>query len=237
VTEPPLRPFPDDWDRAVVVAAHPDDIEWGAAAAVAAWTAAGKSVSYLLVTRGEAGIEGMPPEEARPAREAEERASAAIVGVEEVTFLDHRDGHVEYGLDLRRDLSAALRRARPDLLVTINHAERWGAAPGAGWNSADHRAVGLAALDAAGDAGNRWIFPELAEGGLEPWSGIRRTAIAASHTPTHAVDVSANVEQAVASLAAHARYLEALRPEPPEEYARSVVGGMTSVAFEVMGGD
>ena len=85
-------PMPDDWQRALVVAAHPDDIEYGLAAAVAVWTAAGKEVHYLLATRGEAGMAGVPPEEAGPLREEEERRSAAVVGVTEVEFLDHRDG-------------------------------------------------------------------------------------------------------------------------------------------------
>ena len=67
------KPMPDDWQRALVVAAHPDDIEYGIAAAVAVWTAAGKDVHYLLATRGEAGMEGVPPETAGPLREEEER--------------------------------------------------------------------------------------------------------------------------------------------------------------------
>ena len=89
---PMPTPMPSDWQRALVIAAHPDDIEYGLAAAVAVWTAAGKEVHYLLATRGEAGMAGVPPEEAGPLREEEERRSAAVVGVTEVEFLDHRDG-------------------------------------------------------------------------------------------------------------------------------------------------
>ena len=55
-----MKPMPEDWDRAVAVVAHPDDLEYGVASAVARWTGQGKQVSYLLVTRGEAGIAGMP---------------------------------------------------------------------------------------------------------------------------------------------------------------------------------
>src|SRR4051795_9321320 len=101
----PSKPMPDDWQRALVVAAHPDDIEYGMAAAVAVWTAAGKEVHYLLATRGEAGMAGVPPAEAGPVREDEERRSAAVVGVTEVEFLDHRDGTLVAGPDLRRDLA------------------------------------------------------------------------------------------------------------------------------------
>ncbi len=92
-----------------MIAAHPDDVEWGASAAVAAWTAAGKSVDYLLATRGEAGIAGMPPAEAGPLREAEQRAACEAVGVRDLTFLDQADGRIEEGVALRREL----RRGHP----------------------------------------------------------------------------------------------------------------------------
>src|SRR5258706_14668491 len=95
-----LQTLPMDWNRALCVVAHPDDVEFGSAGAVAAWTAAGKTVVYLLVTRGEAGIDQMPREQAGEKREAEQRASAGIVGVKEVEFLDHRDGIIEYGVPL-----------------------------------------------------------------------------------------------------------------------------------------
>ena len=121
-----LPPLPDDWSRALAIAAHPDDLEYGTNAAVAAWTAAGRSVSYVLATRGEAGIAGTPPEVAGPLREAEERASAAAVGVHDVRFLGHRDGVVTEGLDLRRDLAREIRRARPQLVVVSNHRDTFG---------------------------------------------------------------------------------------------------------------
>src|SRR5579875_2113608 len=105
-----MEPMPEDWDRAVAVVAHPDDLEYGAAAAVARWTSQGKQVSYLMVTKGEAGIAGMPPDQVGPLRMEEERRSAAVVGVTDVVFGDHPDGLVEYGLPLRRDLAAAYRR-------------------------------------------------------------------------------------------------------------------------------
>ena len=141
---PMPTPMPNDWQRALVVAAHPDDIEYGLAAAVAVWTAAGKEVHYLLATRGEAGMAGVPPEEAGPLREEEERRSAAVVGVTEVEFLDHRDGVLVAGPELRRDLAAAIRRHQPELVVTGYFGATWtppGVSP-AYVNSADHRALG-----------------------------------------------------------------------------------------------
>ena len=101
------------------------DLEYGTAAAVARWTEAGKSVTYFLLTRGEAGIDTMAPGEAGPVREAEERASAAVVGVTEVDFGAHRDGTVEYGLDLLRDIAREIRRRRPDLVVTGDYGDRF----------------------------------------------------------------------------------------------------------------
>lgn len=204
--------MPTDWRRALAIAAHPDDLEYGAAGAVAAWTADGREVAYLLVTRGEAGIDRVLPVEAAPVREREQRRSAELVGVSTVEFLDHADGVIEYGLPLRKDLAAAIRRHRPELLLIGNFADTW---PGGGWNSADHRAVGRAAMDAVADAGNRWIFPELVDAGLAPWSGVRYVAVAGSPQPTHAVDVTDTLPTAVASLQAHAAYLDGLGSEHP----------------------
>lgn len=208
-----LAPFPDDWQTALCVVAHPDDLEYGTAAAVAGWTANGQSVSYLLATRGEAGIDGMAPEEAAPARAQEERDAAAEVGVDRVDFLDFTDGIVEYGLPLRKAIAAHIRRVRPDLLVIGTFEEFF---PGGFVNQADHRAVGLAALDACADAGNRWIFGELIDEGLEPWSGVRYVAIAGSTQPTHVIDVADTFEEAVASLEAHQLYNDGLPPEFPK---------------------
>ncbi len=218
---PPL-PMPDDWQRALVVAAHPDDIEYGLAAAVAAWTAAGKEVHYLLATRGEAGMAGVPPAEAGPLREDEERRSAAVVGVTEVEFLDHRDGVLVAGPELRRDLAGAIRRHRPELVVTGYFGATWtppGVSP-AYVNSADHRALGQSVLDSVADAGNEWIFPELTE---EPWRGVQYIAVAELTDSPHEVDVTDQVERAVASLCEHRRYLELISDDPVDEQARQIV--------------
>ncbi|MDD7942094.1 PIG-L family deacetylase [Actinomycetospora lutea] len=234
-----LPALPDDFARVLAVAAHPDDLEYGTAAAVAAWTASGREVAYVLVTRGEAGIADMPPEQAAAVREEEERRSAAAVGVHDVRFLGHRDGVVVEGIDLRRDLAREIRRARPEMVVVNSHHETFG--PGA-WNSADHRAVGRATIDAVSDAGNRWIFPELVDEGFEPWGGVKRVAVAASTQPTHEMDVSGHQEAAIASLSEHAAYLAALDPRPVAEQAREVVlmttggeDGRARVSFEVFG--
>ncbi|MEV8553554.1 PIG-L deacetylase family protein [Streptomyces glaucescens] len=235
MTEPTgLRPLPEDWHRALAVVAHPDDLEYGCSAAIAQWTGAGHEVAYVLATRGEAGIDTLHPADAAPLREREQRAGAAVVGVSVVEFLDHRDGVVEYGTALRRDIAAAIRRHRPELVITLNHRDTWG---GVAWNTPDHVAVGRATLDAAADAGNRWIFPELAERGLEPWDGVRWVAVAGSPTPTHAVAATeAGLEAAVRSLLEHRAYIEALTDQDPESYVREFLTAATGAAGERFGG-
>ncbi len=222
--EPRFQPMPDDWSRALAIVAHPDDLEYGAASAIAKWTDAGKQVSYLLVTRGEAGIDTLEPSECARVREAEERASAATVGVSDVDFLGYTDGVIEYGVGLRRDLAHAIRRARPDLLLTINHHDSWG---GPSFNMADHRNVGLAVLDASRDAGNRWVFPEP---GLEPWGGVRYVAVNASPQAAHAVDVGAYIERGIASLECHAAYLAYVGGD-----AREIITGPARATGDALG--
>ncbi|MEV1171657.1 PIG-L deacetylase family protein [Nonomuraea sp. NPDC049784] len=225
-----LEPMPADWQRALAIVAHPDDLEYGCAAAVAAWTDEGREVAYVIVTRGEAGIDTLAPAEAGPLREREERASAAVVGVTSVEFLGHPDGVIEYGIALRKDLTAAIRRHRPELLITLNPDDTWG---GTYWNTPDHRAVGRAVLDAAGDAGNRWIFPDT---DAEPWNGVRWIAVAGSDSPTHAVDVTDGLERGVRSLTEHRAYIEALTDEDPESYARNLIEGFAHQEAERFGG-
>lgn len=205
---PTLPALPENWERCLAVAAHPDDIEYGAASAVARWTAQGKTVTYLLLTRGEAGIDAIPPEEAAPLREQEERTGAKAVGVDVVEFLDHRDGILEATVDLRREIVRAIRQHRPEIMVVGNYQVQMFRGM---TNQADHRVAGIAALDAARDAGNRWIFPELADEGLEPWGGVRFVGVVGSDTPTHGVDVTGEaLQRGIESLRAHAQYTSGL---------------------------
>jgi LmbE family N-acetylglucosaminyl deacetylase len=214
-----MEPMPEDWSRAVAVVAHPDDLEYGAASAVARWTDEGKEVAYVIVTRGEAGIDGMDPEVAGPLREEEERRSAALVGAGPVEFLGHPDGVVEPGLHLRRDIAGALRRHRPDIVITMNFDLSWG--ENGGVNHSDHRVTGLAVLDACRDAANRWVFPESGEA----WHGIKFVYVAGAPEASHFVDVGDWLDRGVASLRAHQAYLDGLgRDFDPDEFLRSMAG-------------
>ncbi len=203
----PLAPLDETWQRALCVVAHPDDLEFGAAAAVARWTGQGKWVGYTMVTSGEAGIDGLRPDECRTVREAEQVESGRIVGVETVEFLHQPDGVLEYGVPLRRLITAEVRRHRPDIVVTGNFKDTWG---GRNLNQADHIAVGRATLDAVRDAGNRWVFPEQVADGLEPWGGVSAVWAFGSPDSTHAVDTTETFDAGVESLAAHAAYIDGL---------------------------
>ena len=166
----PFKALPEDWERALAIVAHPDDMEFGAAAAVARWTGQGKSIAYCMVTSGEAGIDGMPPDECRAVREAEQIASANVVGVYQVDFLGFQDGVIEYGVPLRRAIAQVVRGYRPDIVITGNFRDTWG---GTNLNQADHIAVGRGVVDAVRDAGNRWIFNDQLTGDLQPWGGVK----------------------------------------------------------------
>jgi LmbE family N-acetylglucosaminyl deacetylase len=198
----PLPSFDETIERVLVVVAHPDDAEYGTSAAVAMWTSAGVDVAYLLLTAGEAGMQ-RPREEAGPLRAVEQQAACDSVGVKRLTILDFPDGTLEYSLGLREAIAREIRSFRPDVVVSGSGelAAPWG------YDHADHRAAGLATIDAVRDADNRWVFPDLLNDGLEHW-GARWLLIVGSSHPTHHVAVSDDGrDRAVRSLAAHAAYL------------------------------
>ncbi|HET6626851.1 MAG TPA: PIG-L deacetylase family protein [Nocardioidaceae bacterium] len=224
---PPLTPVPEDWERALCVVAHPDDMEFGSAAAVARWTGQGKDVVYCMVTSGEAGIDGMEPAECKTVREAEQVESARIVGVDVVEFLEQPDGVLEYGVPLRRAITAVVRKHRPEIVVTNNFRDSWG---GASLNQADHIATGKATLDAVRDAGNRWVFHEQLEQGLEPWGGVQQVWAAGSPYATHGVDITDTFAAGVESLTAHRAYISGLGWEnfDPAEFLEGISRGTGS---------
>lgn len=210
---------PQNWTRALALVAHPDDLEFGAAGAIAKWTAEGKEITYCMVTRGEAGIDSMTPEEAADIRSQEQIESARIVGVTDVIFLDFPDGVLEYGLPLRKALSRVIRQTRPELIITNNYREVWETGE---LNQADHIATGRALLDAIRDAGNRWVFQDLLDEGLDPWADTRWLLAAHSPASTMGVDVTNHIDTALASLAAHTKYLEGLGDFDALGYVRTL---------------
>jgi LmbE family N-acetylglucosaminyl deacetylase len=190
-------------DRVLVVAAHPDDVDFGSAGTVAGWTDAGIEVIYCIVTDGDAG--GSDPSVSRAEmvtlRHAEQTAAAKQVGVHDLRFLGYPDGRVEATLGLRKDLSRVIRQVRPDRLVCPSPERNY---LRLGVSHPDHRAVGSAALDAVyPDARNQFAFPELlADEGLEPWK-VREVWISGGTAPNHYVDITETFPRKVAALRAH----------------------------------
>ncbi len=224
-TQPRHLPvLPDaDWQRVLCIVAHPDDMEYGTSAAVHTWTQRGIEVAYVLLTAGEAGM-SEAPEVVAPIRAAEQRRACDIVGVRSLTILDHPDGMLEPGLDLRRSVAREIRKFRPDVVVTGEFSfEAYGSL-----NQADHRAAGMAVIDGTRDADNTWVFRELAEDeGLTKWR-TKAILVAGSAEPTHAlaVDQSA-VDASVQSLQSHEAYLRHVvgHPDPADFIPEILRGG------------
>jgi len=154
--------------RAMAIVAHPDDIEFSCAGTLARWIKEGATVSYVLVTSGDVGIAdlSLTREEAMAIREKEQQAAADAIGVQEVIFLRERDGMVENTMALRKRLVREIRRFKPEAVVVIDPTVLWA---GEGYiNHPDHRAAGMAAVDAIFPAaGQPHLFQELREEGLE----------------------------------------------------------------------
>jgi LmbE family N-acetylglucosaminyl deacetylase len=193
-----------DVTRVLVIAAHPDDVDFGAAGTVARWVDDGLDVAYLLVTRGDAGgFDDTPREQMPRLREAEQRAAAKAVGVTQVEFLDgYADGTLTVSLQLRRDLTRVVRRYRPDRILANSPLRRWERL--AGPSHPDHLAVGEAvACVVYPDARNPFAYPELLrDEGLEPWV-VRELWFHGGPDPDHVVDITATFPRKLAALAAH----------------------------------
>jgi LmbE family N-acetylglucosaminyl deacetylase len=189
-----------DVQRVLCVLAHPDDVDFGSAGTVAGWVDAGIEVGYLLVTRGDAGGFDDTPRMLMPAlREAEQRAAAAVVGVNRVGFLDgYRDGLLTPTIELRRDITSAIRRFRPDRVLTNSPLRRWDRI--AGPSHPDHLATGEATTCAVyPDSRNPFTFTEL---GLPEWT-VREIWYQGGPDPDHLVDITGTYERKLKALRAH----------------------------------
>jgi LmbE family N-acetylglucosaminyl deacetylase len=192
--------------RILVIAAHPDDVDFSAAGTVAHWTDAGIKVVYCLVTDGNAGGDDRTISRSDMAvlRRREQTAAASQVGVHDLRFLGYPDGQVEPTLALRKDLARVIRQVRPDRVVCPSP-ERDYVRPGIG--HPDHRAVGSAALDAVyPDARNPFAFADLLDSeGLEPWV-VREVLISGPRAPTASiryVDITDTFDRKLAALREH----------------------------------
>jgi LmbE family N-acetylglucosaminyl deacetylase len=189
--------------RSLVVAAHPDDIEFGCAGTVAVWVDSGADVTYCIVTDGSTGTQdvSLVGEPLAKIRKVETQHAAEVVGVHEIEWLGFRDGYVEYTLDLRRDIARVFRKVRPQRFVVMDPRstiEDWFI------NHPDHRAVGQASLDVAMTAGTTpGHFPELLDEGLQPWRGLRELWVAGPGAKPVAVDITATIDRKIEALLCH----------------------------------
>lgn len=194
---------PDPPQRALVIAAHPDDIEFTVAGTVAKWVRAGTRVRYVVATSGDAGTHRLDVtrEELTRIREAEQRAAARVVGAE-VVFLSYPDGMVQPTLDLRRDLVREIRRFKPDLAICFDPTRLF--VDGRYINHPDHRAVGQAAVDALSPtAAMPLSFPEQIAEGLEPHR-VRQILVGSAMVPDTWIDISETIDLKIEALRQHA---------------------------------
>jgi LmbE family N-acetylglucosaminyl deacetylase len=208
----------EDIERILVVSAHPDDVDFGAAGSVARWTDTGIDVAYCIVTDGEAGGRhtGLGPGELAELRRAEQTTAAKIVGVTDLTFLGYPDGRLVASLDLRRDITRVIRRVRPQRVVCQsperNFQRIFASHP-------DHLACGDATLAAVyPDARNPFSHPELlAEEGLEPWE-VREVYVTTGTAEASDVfvDITDTVDRKIEALLSHVSQM----PDPAGTEAR-----------------
>jgi LmbE family N-acetylglucosaminyl deacetylase len=201
---------------AVVVVAHPDDAEFGAAGTVATWVSEGWDVYYVICTDASGGgaddatdVGAQARKVISEIRKAEQRAACEVLGVKDVLFLDYPDGQLQPGYELRRALVRIFRQYRPSRVVCQSPERTWTPVYAIGRHHPDHLAAGQATIAAVYPATqNGWDFPELLEEGLLPHK-IREVYFMGAPNPNFAVDISEQWEKKVAALRTHASQLEA----------------------------
>lgn len=231
-----------DVERILVIVAHPDDADFGAAGTIATWTDAGIDVAYCLATYGDAGgFDDTPRDKMAGLREQEQRAAAQVLGVSEVTFLGYPDGRLYVTHDLRRDITREIRRFRPDRVVCNSPERNMQRVVGPG--HPDHLACGEATLSAVyPDSRNPFAHPELlADEGLEPWS-VREVWLMGGPTPNHYIDVTETFDRKIAALQEHVSQVSHLEDLPamlrtwhePNAVAAGLSPGRLAEAFQVV---
>ena len=194
---------PPAYKVVLVVAAHPDDPEFGFGASVAQLAAAGAQVTYVICTDGSQGGEdpSVPDEELTSIRQREQREAARILGVADVVFLGHRDGSLSPHLELRRDIVREIRRHRPDLVLT--HSPLRSLSVGIGASHPDHLAVGEATLAACyPDSRNPRAFRDLLAEGLVAHR-VKEVWLPGYDGADHYVDATSTIEKKIEAIRAH----------------------------------
>jgi LmbE family N-acetylglucosaminyl deacetylase len=184
--------------RILVIAAHPDDPEYGCAGTVARWAREGAEVTYLLLTSGDKGSKDpkVRPGRLATVREKEQTAAAARLGVQDLIFLGHPDGTLEPTMELRREIVGVIRRVRPHRVLAIDPWKHYQTHP-------DHRAAGFAALDAIYAAKQVNLFAEQLRAGVDPWRA-KDVYLFWTDSPDHWEDVTTTLGLRVSALLRHA---------------------------------
>jgi LmbE family N-acetylglucosaminyl deacetylase len=221
------------FERVLCVAAHPDDLEFGAAGTVATLADEGTHVTYLLATPGQSGSSDpvWTPESLATARRGEQQVAADVLGVKEVAFLDFVDGYVEETIELRREISRAIRRYQPELVIAMKP----GILLGTFINHPDHRAVAGAVLDSVlTGATTRLIFPELLEEGLEPWTGLAEVWLMGPgplEDNVIVVDITGSIDRKIEALRSHESQLGEWNPSEMIRTRCQEVGSAAGFAY------
>lgn len=192
-----------EYTRIMVISPHPDDLDFGCSGTMAKWAKEGKEIVYILITSGDKGGSdfSLDPESFRGVRESEQREAALIVGVKELVFLRYKDGEVENTTELRRDLVREIRRYRPEVLITMDPANR--NFDNHYLSHRDHRQTAEAVFDAVYPAaGNPFFFPELIRGGFEPHS-VKELLFFGTANPNIWSDISDTIEIKLKALFCH----------------------------------
>ena len=183
--------------RMMVIFAHPDDAEFLCSGTVARFARSGYWVQYVLATSGDKGSNDpdATPEQLVATREAEQQAAAKVLGVEEVTFLRHKDGELEVSLAFRREIVGVIRQGKPDVVLTFDPWQRYQIHP-------DHRAIGQTTLDAVAAARDRLYYPEQLTGGLTEHR-VHNVYFFATDAPNYYVDITSTIDTKIEALLCH----------------------------------
>lgn len=193
----------EEYTKIMVISPHPDDLDFGCSGTIAKWARQGKEIVYILVTSGDKGGRDLSidPESFGERREAEQREAALMVGTKQVIFLRYKDGEVENTQGLRKDLAREIRKYRPEVILTLDPANR--NFDNHYLSHRDHRQMAEAVFDAVYPAtGNPFFFPELIKDGYKPHS-VKEMLFFGTANPNIWSDISDTIEIKIKALSCH----------------------------------
>lgn len=182
----------------MIVTAHPDDAEFGAAGTVARWVREGKEVVYVVCSSGEKGTSDLDisPDELARVREEEQLAAIRLLGVREAVFMRYPDQTLEDTPEFRKELVRLIRMYKPGIVVTADPHRRYI------WHR-DHRITGRATLDAIFPyARDHLAYPDLLEQGFQPHK-VREVLLWATEDPNYCSDITDTFDIKLAALRCH----------------------------------